>query len=65
MYSDRYVDDNYLMPYGAHKGKKMANIPDDYLIHMYDQDKLWPNLRDYVKRNWDVLADEMIKQKKK
>lgn len=58
------LTDNDTMPFGAHKGKKMANVPDHYLRWLYTQiegrskihwtltDKL---LHEYITENKDTL----------
>jgi len=43
--------DETIMPFGAHKGKKLANVPADYLIWMYENNKLFPYLAEDEKNN--------------
>lgn len=47
--------DTDIMPFGMHKGKQLANIPDDYFIYMYNSGKLEGNdlLRLYVEDSFD------------
>lgn len=33
------LTDESQMPYGAHKGKKMANVPAEYLLFLYENDR--------------------------
>lgn len=33
------MQDNDLMPFGKHKGEKMANVPDNYLIWFWGENK--------------------------
>lgn len=34
------MDDNSIFPFGkTHNGKKMANVPDDYLLWFWDENK--------------------------
>ena len=54
--------DETIMPFGAHKGKKLANVPADYLNWMYENNKLFPYLAEYVKDNWSVLETEIKRQ---
>ena len=42
------LKDDSVMPYGKHKGEKLIDIPDEYFLWMYDNDKLSPPLRKYV-----------------
>lgn len=43
------------MPYGKHKGKAMANVPDDYLLWLYNNDKCTYPVRKYVEMNMDAI----------
>ena len=50
------MDDNSLMPFGDHAGKKLKDVPDDYLIFLYDEESGWierehPGLYDYIEEN--------------
>ena len=56
--------DESLMPYGKHKGAKMANVPPEYLIWLYDNDKCSGDVKHYIFENLDVLQSE-ISQKQK
>lgn len=49
------MDDNSIMPYGKHRGEKLANVPAAYLIWMYDNKKLSPELKKYCEENIEVL----------
>lgn len=31
------VNDDYIFPFGKHKGKKIANVPASYLLWLFDQ----------------------------
>jgi len=46
------------MPYGKHQGTLLANVDANYLIWMYDNNKLSQDLRRYVEANLDVLENE-------
>ena len=54
--------DETVMPFGVHKGKKLANVPADYLIFMYDEGRLKNNkdIIEYVEDNYDILYSETI-----
>ena len=54
--------DETIMPFGAHRGKKLANVPANYLIWMYENKRLVPYLEEYVKDNWLVLETEIKRQ---
>jgi hypothetical protein len=56
--------DQTIMPWGKHRGVKLANIPADYLIWLYENSEiktqhhnLW--LADYIRKNLDVLKAEI------
>ena len=63
------------MPYGLHKGKKMANVPADYLLWMYHEhiegvslvNMSYSNklLKGYIEENLDVLKQEKINGSRK
>ena len=58
------MTDNSLMPFGKHKGQKMANVPPDYLIWIYENNKCTPDVAKYIADNLDVIKAE-INQKSK
>lgn len=43
------MDDESIMPYGKHKGEQMIDVPDDYLIWLYKNDKCSGQVRAYIK----------------
>jgi uncharacterized protein (DUF3820 family) len=43
------------MPFGKYKGQKLANVPAGYLLWLYDQKKLFGDLKNYVEENTPVL----------
>lgn len=49
------LTDNSIMPYGKHKGEKLANVPDSYWEYMLREGKLTPDLMQYAKNNQDVF----------
>ncbi len=60
------MEDNSLMPYGKNKGTKMANVPPDYLIWLYDNDKCSGDVKQYIFDNLEVLQAEIdLKNKSK
>lgn len=46
-------------PFGKYAGKPMQEVPADYLIWCYDNNKLSKPLRKYVEENMDVLETEL------
>lgn len=64
------LNDESPMPFGKHKGVKMANVPADYLLWVYEQIKRYaPNkmtlaqkdIKTYVEDNLEVLKSELKK----
>ena len=53
------IKDNSPMPYGKHKGTAMANVPADYLLWLFENNKCTPSIQEYVKDNLDVLRSEV------
>jgi uncharacterized protein (DUF3820 family) len=57
------MNDESVMPLGKYKGEKMANIPPDYLIWLYENAKVYGDvmaeIKDYIKDNLDVLKAEI------
>jgi len=60
------MTDESTMPYGKHKGQKMANVPPDYLIWLFENNKCTPEVAKYIAENLDVLKAEIeLKRKSK
>lgn len=53
------LDDNSEMPFGKHKGVKMANVPADYLIFLYENNFAKGNVLTYIVSNLDVLKEQI------
>lgn len=49
------LTDNSIMPSGLHKGKKLANVPNDYLLYLYENNKCNSALRQYIENNLDSI----------
>jgi uncharacterized protein (DUF3820 family) len=56
------ITDTTPMPWGAHKGKAMANVPDSYLLWLYTENKAHGELRKYVKSNLASINTNISKQ---
>lgn len=54
------LNDKSPMPFGAHKGKKMADVPAHYLLWIYEQNL---DVMNYIKENMDALLKEINKRK--
>ncbi len=61
------MTDNDLMPFGKYQGQKMANVPAEYLMYIYD--KGWVSIHKfnkvfwYIKDNLRVLQVEVRRKK--
>lgn len=53
------LNDNSPMPFGMHKGKAMANVPDHYLKWLYENNKCTREVKEYIEENADVLKIEI------
>ena len=51
-------DDNTLMPFGQYKNTKLANVPAQYLIYIYENYTLSEPLKAYIKDNLEALKME-------
>lgn len=58
------MQDNDIMPFGYHKGKKMEDVPADYLIYAYEHFKLYGEVKQYIEDNMQFLQLEAINLKK-
>lgn len=47
------IHDKSIMPFGVHSGKKMIEVPDDYLIWIYKNKKATKDILDYVEDTFD------------
>jgi uncharacterized protein (DUF3820 family) len=56
------ITDKSIMLYGRYKGRMMENIPPDYLLWMWENNKGTASLREYLKKNLEVIKQE-IKQR--
>lgn len=46
---------NSPMPFGKHKGKALANVPDSYLLWLYEENVAKGALLTYLTENIDVI----------
>jgi uncharacterized protein (DUF3820 family) len=60
-----YADETE-MPFGKHKGKKLANVPAEYLLWLYgNADQLDVGLKAYINANMQGLRREAERHKRK
>jgi len=53
------ITDNSTMPFGKHKGEKMANVPPEYLIWIFENNKCSAEVAKYIAENLEVLKAEI------
>lgn len=58
------MDDYSRMPFGKYKNEKMANVPPDYLLWLYNEGKCFGEVRQYIQENLSVLKEEIELAKK-
>ncbi|HCW07349.1 MAG TPA: hypothetical protein DGG95_08295 [Cytophagales bacterium] len=58
------LQDDDIMPWGVHAGKKMEDVPASYLIWLHENNKCHGEVRAYIVENLDFLKLE-AKQKSK
>lgn len=59
---DKLTDDS-IMSFGKFKGEKLANVPAYYLLWLYNNNKAYPEIREYIHLNLDGLRYDNEKQK--
>jgi uncharacterized protein (DUF3820 family) len=52
------LTDQSIMPFGAFKGHKLANVPAWYLLKIKDEAYVFANLKKYIEDNLKVLEAE-------
>ena len=63
------MNDDSPMPFGKHKDVKLANVPPDYLIWLYEQSgclkyERFTGLKKYIEENMEVLKSEIALKNK-
>ena len=54
------MPDDCKIPFGCHQGKKIGDVPANYLLWLIKQDwiSIWPDVRNYIFQNQDMLIAE-------
>lgn len=52
------LNDDSPMPWGAHKGKAMVDVPAKYLLYLHDEGKCSGAVKEYIEENMDALIKE-------
>ncbi len=53
------LNDSSKMPFGKYTGIRLANVPADYLIWIYENKKCTAEVEAYIKDNLDALKKEV------
>jgi uncharacterized protein (DUF3820 family) len=56
------INDKSPMPYGKYKGTPMCNVPADYLLWLYENQKFNREVRIYIEDNMQALKQEIKKK---
>ena len=59
------MNDQSLMPWGKYQGKKMNDVPDSYLLWLYENDKCSGDVKIYIVQNLDAIRANISRQKNK
>jgi uncharacterized protein (DUF3820 family) len=59
------MTDNDIMPFGRHKGKAMANVPPEDLLWLYENNKCYGAVKDYIRENLETIKAEIAYNLKK
>lgn len=59
------MNDKSIMPWGKYRGKRMEEVPADYLLWLYDNNKIngKSEVLLYISENLAALREEVKKQK--
>lgn len=63
-FAGKKLEDKDKMPFGKHKDEKMGNVPPDYLIWIFENNKCTPAVAFYVSENMDTLRKQIANAKK-
>jgi len=58
------LTDNDIMPFGKYKGKKLIDIPANYLLFLHSNKSTNQDILDYIEDNLDALKEESINNAK-
>ncbi len=59
------MTDESIMPFGKYADKQMADVPADYLLWLYENNKCYGEVKSYIKENIDVIKSQIEYAKKK
>jgi len=53
------MNDNSVMPFGKYAGQKMANVPPEYLLWIFENNKCSAEVAKYIAENLEVIKSEI------
>jgi len=59
------LEDDSLMPSGKWKNTKMKDVPDDYLLYIYENDMAGKRVSEYIEKNLEAIKKNVSKMKDK
>ena len=59
------MKDDDKMPFGKYQGEKMANVPSEYLLWLYENGKCYGPVKDYIIENLETIKAEIVYNQKK
>jgi uncharacterized protein (DUF3820 family) len=59
------ITDESIMPFGKHKGKKMIDVPDEYLLWLLQEGNTYGEMLEYLQDNEEVFKQTIAYNKKK
>lgn len=57
------MTDDSIMPWGKYQGKRMAEIPDHYLLWLYENQYCSGDVKIYIAQNLDAIRSNIARQK--
>jgi uncharacterized protein (DUF3820 family) len=58
------MNDSSLMPFGKFKGVKMIDVPAEHLLYIYENYKLYGEVKAYIEENLDVIKEQIKRNQK-
>jgi len=53
------LTDESIMPWGIYQGKTMEEVPDNYLLAMYEKDRVRGKVKIYIEENLDAIKKNL------
>ena len=53
------MTDDSIITFGKYKGQKLANVPPEYLLWLYENGNIYGELKAYIADNLEVIRSEI------